>query len=232
MASSMERLVSSRMERCMKSPPTASRADVVTTAIRTPSALPEEIREDLSRRDFYHQCNGVPSGERIASTALAGKRISKTKTIRCVETPSFALRRMRCVSCVQSVFSAVLGFSIQQESSQAARDKAKLLCEISAERICEELCKALCGRWVSQTFALKEVWGQIFPEIDVLGDEIQRLPEDAFLRLIWLYHSQESRGKGRTCAPESAKSRESKGREASGQSTKTPKNRIGFSEDV
>ena len=28
-----------------------------------------------------------------------------------------------------------------------------------------------------------------------MGDEIQRLPEDAFLRLIWLYHSQGKRAK-------------------------------------
>ena len=117
-----------------------------------------------------------------------------------------ALRILRAVR-----FSAVLGFSIQQESSQAACDKAKLLCEISAERICEELCKALCGRWVSQTFALKEVWEQIFPELDILGDEIQRLPEDAFLRLIWLYHSQGKRAKDalvRLKAPKAESKRE------------------------
>ena len=162
------------------------------------------------RRDFtvnamaYHPQRGLLD-------CFGGEEDIKNKIIRCVGDPKLrfeedALRILRAVR-----FSAVLGFSIQQESSQAACDKAKLLCEISAERICEELCKALCGRWVSQTFALREVWGQIFPELDVLGDEIQRLPEDAFLRLIWLYHSQGKRAKDilvRLKAPKAESKRE------------------------
>lgn len=193
----------------MKSPPTASRAGAVTTAIRTLSALPEKsarIYPDAILPSMLWRT--IPKKD--CSTALAGKRISKTKQSAAWETPSFALRRTRCVSCVQFVFLGA-GIFLSAGKQPSCLRQSKLLCEISAERICEELCKALCGRWVSQTFALKEVWGQIFPELDVLGDEIQRLPEDAFLRLIWLYHSQGKRAKDvlvRLKAPKAESKRE------------------------
>lgn len=179
---------------------------------RHPDAIrfTREIREDLSRRDFTINAMAYHPGKGLLD-CFGGEEDIKNKIIRCVGDPKLrfeedALRILRAVR-----FSSVLGFSIQQESIQAACDKAKLLCEISAERICEELCKALCGRWVSQTFALKEVWEQIFPELDVLDDEIQRLPKDAFLRLIWLYHSQGKRAKDalvRLKAPKAESKRE------------------------
>lgn len=102
----------------------------------------KSLEEDLKRRDFtvnamaYHPAEGL-------TDLFDGIGDMERKCIRCVGRPEErfsedALRIMRCVR-----FSAQFGYTIEEETGQAAKKLAGNLETISAERIRVELVKLL-----------------------------------------------------------------------------------------
>ncbi len=105
----------------------------------------KSLEDDLSRRDFtinalaYHPKRGIRD-------AVGGAKDLDRRLLRCVGEPERrfeedALRILRGLR-----FASVLGFSIEEETGRALREKRELLRNISPERIREELTKLLCGK--------------------------------------------------------------------------------------
>lgn len=98
--------------------------------------------EDLKRRDFT--INAMAYNEVVGLVdAFDGLNDINNKMIRCVGSAKErfdedALRILRAVR-----FSAQLNFEIEHETLEAVKEKAENLCNISAERIREELNKLL-----------------------------------------------------------------------------------------
>ncbi len=125
----------------------------------------QTLEEDLSRRDFtvnaiaYHPHRGLRD-------EFGGLEDLERRVLRCVGRPARrfeedALRILRCLR-----FSSTLGFSIEEETAGAVKEKAPLLLEISHERVKEELTKLLCGQGAGRVLKeYAEVIFQVLPEL-------------------------------------------------------------------
>ena len=102
------------------------------------------LSEDLSRRDFT--CNALAfSPDKGIVDLFGGISDIENKTIRCVGNPDKrfnedALRILRALR-----FSSVLGFNIDDSTSESIFRNYKLLDYISNERIFTEISKIICG---------------------------------------------------------------------------------------
>ncbi len=103
------------------------------------------IHEDLSRRDFT--VNAIAYSPRDGYIDIFGGMDDiKNKIIRCVGSPDkrFNEDGLRLIRAIR--FSAVLGFQIDEPTSQSIHSNVSLLQNISAERIFSELKKLICGK--------------------------------------------------------------------------------------
>jgi tRNA nucleotidyltransferase (CCA-adding enzyme) len=123
------------------------------------------LSEDLSRRDFT--VNGIAFSPKSGYCDLFGGREDiRRGIIRCIGDPDKrfnedALRIMRALR-----FAAVLGFEIEERTSEAVRENRHLLEKVSAERIFEELKKLLCGKNAERVLTeFPEVFAEIIPEL-------------------------------------------------------------------
>ncbi len=123
------------------------------------------LRDDLARRDFTMNALAWDgSGEVI--DYFGGREDIAAGIIRCVGDPKRrfeedALRILRAVR-----FSSTLGFALDSATAQAARDSRTLLREVSAERICEELLKLLCGKNVRSVLCeYTDILAAVIPEL-------------------------------------------------------------------
>jgi tRNA nucleotidyltransferase (CCA-adding enzyme) len=134
------------------------------------------LKEDLARRDFtinalaYNQRNGlIDYFDGIPDIAH--------QTIRCVGEPSSrfqedALRILRALR-----FSSVLGFSIEQKSSDCIFQYHSLLNRIARERIHSEFSKILCGENAESVLReYRMVFQQFLPEIGPMAGFHQNNP--------------------------------------------------------
>lgn len=151
----------------------------------------DDIVQDLTRRDFtinamaYHPQRGLLD-------CFGGQLDLQQGIIRCVGQPDMrfeedALRILRALR-----FAAVLDFSIEQDTLRAMRQKAALLREISVERIWSELEKLLKAPAAGKVLSVcPKIFREILlemPAIDTCDAEVlSKLPQDAVLRIIWLY---------------------------------------------
>ncbi|MBR4555401.1 MAG: HD domain-containing protein [Ruminococcus sp.] len=165
-----------------------------------------DLDGDLSRRDLT--INAMCCDKNGAVTDMfGGTEDISHKIIRCVGDPfkrfdEDALRIMRALR-----FASVLGFSIDEQTSQAIFEKRYLLEYVSGERIFSELKKLLCGRnAVSVLIEYKDVFAAIMPEItpcfgleqhnkhhcyDVwthIAHSVGNVRQDERLRLTMLFH--------------------------------------------
>lgn len=157
---------------------TTFRIDGSYTDNRRPDSVTftADIKQDLLRRDFtvnalaYNPKTGIKD-------FCSGIEDIKYKALRCVGNPDErfnedALRILRCLR-----FASVYGFSIEPETSRSIIRNKRLLLNISAERIKDELEKLLCGD--NADFVLrryKEVFAVIIPEIEVMFNFDQNTP--------------------------------------------------------
>ncbi len=160
------------------------------------SRHPEEVRftaslrEDAARRDFtanaiaYHPDEGIRD-------FFGGEGDIRARLIRAVGDPDRrfeedALRILRALR-----FSATLGFAIEEKTAAAAREKAHLLKNISAERVREELTKLLLGDFASEVLVafypiLAICLPHWFEKVTADGSS----PEETVSRLAaWLSHA-------------------------------------------
>ncbi|MCH7552281.1 HD domain-containing protein [Patescibacteria group bacterium] len=131
---------------------TTFRAESEYTDKRRPGRVEyaKSLEEDVSRRDFTINAIALSPksdlGELKVHDFFKGQQDIKAKLIRAVGNPEErfkedALRMMRAVR-----LASVLGFTIEEKTKSAIKKNSKLLKEISAERIRDELQKLLMGK--------------------------------------------------------------------------------------
>lgn len=165
-----------------------------------------DIKEDLSRRDFtvnamaYNEKNGVVD-------LFGGQQDIEDKIIRCVGDADTrfkedALRIMRALR-----FSAVLGFTIEENTKKAILNNKELLLNVASERIFTELYKMLKGENIYNVLnEYQQVIAVIIPELvpamhceqnnpwhiynvyQHIINAVESAPPDSDLRLVMLLH--------------------------------------------
>lgn len=126
------------------------------------------ITEDLSRRDFT--VNSIAYNPKSGYfDPFNGKKDIENKIICCVGDPKVrfeedALRILRALR-----FSSVLGFDIENKTSEAIHECRYLLKNVSAERIYSEISKMLCG------INIRNILTEYADVISVLIPEIKRM---------------------------------------------------------
>lgn len=167
----------------------------------TSVSFTSSFREDAARRDFTMNAIGYNPTDGFCDHFGGCADIEK-KIIRAVGDPvrrfeEDALRILRALR-----FSAVLDFSIEENTAKAALSTAHLLTRISAERVREELVKLLCGDAADKVLTVYgEVLSPLFPDWyreTFLWDEGTRvsrmtsllslLPNEPILRLTAFLH--------------------------------------------
>ncbi len=105
----------------------------------------KNLSDDVVRRDFT--MNGIAYDFNEGFCDLVGGIDDiKNKTIRCIGDAQTRFREdaLRILRALR--FSAVLGFSIEENTKNAIHKCKNLLVNISAERIREEFVKLICGK--------------------------------------------------------------------------------------
>lgn len=157
---------------------TTYRVDVSYSDHRHPDAVQftKSLREDLARRDFtmnaiaWHPHKGYFDpfgGAQDIENALI--RAVGEADQRFFEDSLRILRGLR--------FSAVLGFSVEQNTFEAMRRQKKLLHAVSPERIRAEICKTIIG--IDAVRVLEtgiEILGELLPELLAMRGFDQRNP--------------------------------------------------------
>ncbi len=130
---------------------TTYRVEAAYSDHRHPDAVrfTRTLRDDLSRRDFTMNAIAMDKAGRMTDL-FGGQADIANQIVRCVGDPMLrfeedALRILRALR-----FSAVLGFSIEEETRQAIFAQRALLSHVSCERIFEELTKLLCGAYAGR----------------------------------------------------------------------------------
>jgi len=157
---------------------TTFRLDGGYTDHRRPDSVTftDDLAEDLSRRDFtvnamaWHPMKGLIDPFNGESDLRAG-------LLRCVGEPArrFGEDALRILRCLR--FASVLGFDIEENTSQALFDLKNTLQHIAAERIQGELTKLLCGRNPRKILLdYHEVIFAVLPQLRPLSGFDQRTP--------------------------------------------------------
>ena len=187
---------------------TAYRTDGDYTDARHPDSVSfsDSLKDDLSRRDFTVNAMAYNEEEGLIDL-FNGRRDLEYGVIRCVGVPSerFVEDALRILRALR--FASVLGFTIEPETSDAILKGRKLLSEIAAERIREELMKLICGE--KADFILRRYRSVIavsIPEIQGTFDfeqqtkhhnrdvyrhsvaAVKNIEPDPILRLTMLFH--------------------------------------------
>ena len=164
------------------------------------------LHDDLARRDFTVNAMAWDGCGEVVDY-FDGRQDLAAGIIRCVGDPKQrfeedALRILRAIR-----FSSVLGFSLDDATARAAQDARRLLHEVSAERICEELLKLLCGKNVRSVLCeYTDILGAVIPELLPMRDfdqhnihhihtvlehtavAVESAPQEPVLRLAALLH--------------------------------------------
>lgn len=128
----------------------------------------ESLIDDLSRRDFTINAMALDIGQKLFDP-FAGQADLNNKLIRAVGDPNErfqedALRMMRAVR-----IAAQLGFSIETGTLSAISKNAKLINNISAERVKDELLKLMASDYPADGYLLLKNSGlgqEILPEME------------------------------------------------------------------
>ncbi len=132
--------------------------------------------EDASRRDFT--MNGLfydPKTSRILD-CVDGMEDIQRKVIRAIGNPSVRFREdaLRLLRAVR--FKTRLGFSIDLETAQAIRNRARLITKVSAERVRDELTAMWTGPNPSEALRLLsdlDLLSFVLPEVEALKGIVQ-----------------------------------------------------------
>jgi poly(A) polymerase len=137
------------------------------------------LEEDILRRDFT--INGMvydPLEDRIIDR-VEGQRDLENKAVRAIGDPRarFAEDRLRMIRAVR--FAASLGFAVESDTFAAIRDLASTICQISWERIGEEVTRILTEGGAKTGFELLDQTGLLkilLPEIEAMKG-VEQSPE-------------------------------------------------------
>jgi poly(A) polymerase len=137
------------------------------------------LEEDILRRDFT--INGMvydPLEDRIIDR-VEGQRDLENKAVRAIGDPRarFAEDRLRMIRAVR--LAASLGFAVESDTFAAIRDLAPTICQISWERIGEEVTRILTEGGAKTGFELLDQTGLLkvlLPEIEAMKG-VEQSPE-------------------------------------------------------
>ena len=138
------------------------------------------VEDDLSRRDFTINAMAYNPKDGLIDL-FGGMDDISSKTIRCVgdaekRFEEDALRILRALR-----FSSRLGFEIEPGTLEAAKKKAYLLKNISAERIASELLMILDGEYAPRVLIDQtEILSVILPEIKAMIGFLQYNPHHIY----------------------------------------------------
>ena len=146
---------------------TTFRRDGAYSDHRRPDAVQfsSSLEEDLARRDLTVNAMAMDLRGHICDP-FGGQEDLSRRVLRCVGDPlrrldEDALRIMRTLR-----FAAVLGFTIEPDTSAALHRRAPLLADIAAERILVEMNKLLTGEYMASVLlAYPDVLGVFLPEL-------------------------------------------------------------------
>ncbi len=138
----------------------------------------KNLKDDLSRRDFTIGAIAY-DGDQIIDP-FGGQKDIEAKIIRTVGDPHLrfsedALRLMRAIR-----IAAELGFMIEEKTLEAVKTHAKLIHNVSKERIREELLKLLKSDYASDGIMLLRSSGilmEILPELEACFGVEQKSPK-------------------------------------------------------
>ena len=135
-----------------------------------------DLEQDLARRDFT--VNAIAMGlDGTLRDPFGGTDDIRAGLIRCVGEPARrfqedGLRLMRALR-----FAAVLGWRVEELTSQAIHDHRAMLDKVAAERINTELCKLLTGPNAGTVLRqYPDVLWQFWPELKPLAGMAQNNP--------------------------------------------------------
>ncbi len=157
---------------------TTYRADGAYPDHRRPEsvAFSDSLEEDLARRDFtvnalaWHPARGL-------ADPFGGREDLEKRLLRAVGEPrrrfeEDALRILRGLR-----FAATLGFTLEEETDRALREKRELLGVVSGERVREEMTRLLCGEQAARVLREHpEVVFTVLPELAPLEHCAQETP--------------------------------------------------------
>lgn len=123
------------------------------------------IEEDLARRDFTVNAIALAPDGRLVDP-FGGQADLRAGVLRCVGDPArrFAEDALRILRLLR--FASVLGFSVEENTARAARERRDGLRAIAHERVYAELNKLLCGENVTAVLLeYPDILGVVLPEI-------------------------------------------------------------------
>lgn len=129
--------------------------------------------EDAQRRDFT--VNGLfydPKTARILDS-VGGMADLQARVIRAIGDPAERFREDALRLLRAARFSTRLGFTIEPETAEAIRTRAKLIHHVSGERICAELTAMWIGPHPADALQLLQklnLLAQVLPEIEALRE--------------------------------------------------------------
>jgi poly(A) polymerase/tRNA nucleotidyltransferase (CCA-adding enzyme) len=140
----------------------------VTTFRNADNSFANTIEEDLLCRDFTINAFAYDISNGKIIDLFDGKKDLKNKTIRAVENPTARIQEDPLRMLRACRFAAVLDFNIDEQNTQAIKENVKLIENVSAERIRDEICKLMkavkpsCGLELMRTTGLMDI---ILPEL-------------------------------------------------------------------
>lgn len=123
------------------------------------------IEEDLARRDFTVNAIALSADGRLVDP-FGGREDLSAGVLRCVGDPArrFAEDALRILRLLR--FASVLGFSVEENTARAARERRDGLRAIAHERVYAELNKLLCGEHAAAVLLeYPDILGVVLPEI-------------------------------------------------------------------
>lgn len=157
---------------------TTYRVDGTYNDSRHPDAVSftRSLGEDLARRDFTMNAIAYSPSRGYADLYGGAEDIGR-RVIRCVGDPETrftedALRILRALR-----FASVLGFSIEEHTSDAIHALKERVLYVAWERISAELLQLLCGPEVYRVLQeYRDVFAVLFPELEPCFDFEQKNP--------------------------------------------------------
>lgn len=146
---------------------TTERCDGAYRDSRHPESVrfTSSIEEDLARRDFTVNAIAL-SPEGTLVDPFGGQADLSAGVLRCVGDPArrFAEDALRILRLLR--FASVLGFSVEENTARAARERRDGLRAIAHERVYAELNKLLCGEHAAAVLLeYPDILGVVLPEI-------------------------------------------------------------------
>jgi len=136
----------------------------------------DDLAADLSRRDFTVNAMAWSPGRGLADP-FGGQADLRAGLLRCVGEPhkrfgEDALRILRCLR-----FASVLGFDIEENTSEALFELKGTLRHVAAERIQSELTRLLCGQNARKILLdYREIIFAVLPQLEPMSGFDQRTP--------------------------------------------------------